>query len=114
MAARPAPRPGAISTDIFETITPAMARNEHGGQHGSVRTGNPHGRRRADPNREVRAAADLALENVTVPHKSSATSSNRYIDGRSAYSAGTYHQAPEPANIRSGRPRVRSRITFSD
>lgn len=37
----------------------------------------------------MRATSDLALEHVTVPHKSSATSSNRYINGRSAYSAGT-------------------------
>src|SRR2546430_17459906 len=65
------------------------------------------GPRRADPNREVRDTADFALEHVTVPHKSSATSSNRYINGRSAYSAGTDDQAPEPANSRrSVRPRA--------
>ena len=55
----------------------------------------------ADPSREVRATADLALEHVTGPHTSSATSSNRYINGRSAYSAGTGDQAPEPVNNRS-------------
>jgi Bacteriocin-protection, YdeI or OmpD-Associated/Domain of unknown function (DUF1905) len=42
-AARPAPRPEATIPDIFEKITPAMARNQHGGQHGSVRAGSPHG-----------------------------------------------------------------------
>src|SRR5690348_516932 len=52
----------------------------------------------ADPSREVRATADLALEHVTRPHTSSATSSNRYINGRSAYSAGSGDQAPEPVN----------------
>jgi hypothetical protein len=46
--------------------------------------------------------ADLALERVTVPRKSSATSSNRYINGRSAYGAGADDQASEPANIRQG------------
>jgi hypothetical protein len=54
----------------------------------------------ADPSREVRATADLALEHVTGPHTSTATSSNRYINGRSAYSAGTGDQAPEPVNNR--------------
>ena len=52
--------------------------------------------------RAGRSPADLALERVTVPHKSPATSSNRYINGRSAYGAGTDDQASEPANIRQG------------
>jgi Bacteriocin-protection, YdeI or OmpD-Associated/Domain of unknown function (DUF1905) len=72
-AVRPAPRLEATTPDIFDTITPAMARNEHGGQHCCVRAGNPHGAAPRGPNREVRATADLALEHVTVPHKSSAT-----------------------------------------
>jgi hypothetical protein len=56
----------------------------------------------ADPSREVRATSDLTLEPVTVPHKSSATSSNRYINRRSAYSAGTDDQAPEPRKYSAG------------
>ena len=40
------------------------------------------------------------LEHVTGPHMSSATSSNRYINGRSAYSASTGDWAPEPVNNR--------------
>jgi hypothetical protein len=35
------------------------------------------------------ATAEVALKDVTGPHKSSAASSNRYIKGRSAYSAST-------------------------
>jgi hypothetical protein len=34
------------------------------------------------------------------PHKSSAASSNRYINGRSAYSASTGDRTPEPGNNR--------------
>ena len=70
---RPAPRLEAITPDIFDTITPAMARDEHGEEHGSVRADNPHGAAPRGSNREVRATADFALEHVTVPHKSSAT-----------------------------------------
>jgi hypothetical protein len=46
------------------------------------------------------ATAEVALKDVTGPHKSSAASSNRYIKGRSAYSASTDDQAPEPGNNR--------------
>jgi hypothetical protein len=46
------------------------------------------------------ATAEVALKDVTGPHKSSAASSNRYIKGRSAYSASTDDQAhPSPEII---------------
>ena len=50
----------------------------------------------ADPGREVRATAGLAVEHVTVPPKPLSTNSNRYINGRSAYSAGTDGQHLSP------------------
>src|SRR2546421_4364930 len=83
---------------------------------GATHTGSP--RRQARPplesQQEMRAAADVALEHVTVPHKSSATSSNRYINGRSAYSVGTDDQAPEPVNNRrQGYPFNRSKAVVA-
>ena len=67
---------------LIQAARGAQARPPRGSQQGSAR----HRRRR--------------LKDVTVPHKSSATSSNRYINGRSAYSSGTDDQAPGPVNIR--------------
>jgi hypothetical protein len=49
-AAQPVPSLEAVTPDIFERITPAMAQDEHGEQHGSVRPGNPHTRARAARN----------------------------------------------------------------
>jgi hypothetical protein len=65
---------------LIQAARGAQARPPRGSQQGSAR----HCRRR--------------LKDMTVPHKSSATSSNRYINGRSAYSSGTDDQAPGPVN----------------
>ena len=82
---RPAPMASpARATHTGSPRRPGQARPPRGSQQGSAR----HRRRR--------------LKDVTVPHKSSATSSNRYINGRSAYSSGTDDQAPGPVNIRQG------------
>jgi hypothetical protein len=79
-----------------QPAAPSQARRR-GSQQGHA----PHRRRR--PQRRDR------------PHQSSAASSNRYINGRSAYSASTGDRAPEPGNNRrSARNRAKNRVTFGD
>ena len=77
------PAPMASPARATHTGSPRrQARPPRGSQQGSAR----HRRRR--------------LKDVTIPHKSSATSSNRYMGGRSAHSSGTDDQAPGPVNTR--------------
>ena len=98
--------------------TPALTDPPFGGPpYGFARRSHPYRQPAAPgqatariPTGKCAATAALALEHVTVSHKSPATSSNRYINGRSARCAGTDDQAPEPANIRrSARSRARYR-----